>query len=272
MKTPTLGVMVSIGGLAGILAGIFFGEYCRVLSPLGSAYIMLLQSAVFPYLICSLIYGLGSLAPATALQLFKRGWVFYVFAWTLTLISVWVLALSLPSTGAPALLDATREPDKASRLLDVFFPANIFSALTRSYIPAIVAASVLYGIAIQGFARKTSILDVMDAIRLASTKIWGWVVKLAPAAVFALFAELAGTISLARIEQLGIYVLLFMTGTLLLAFWVLPGMVAALTLSPAFSRRDQGRPLPCSCDLAAGFGRARNRGFDSKACGRKRGP
>jgi Na+/H+-dicarboxylate symporter/ABC-type amino acid transport substrate-binding protein len=238
MKTPSLGVMVSIGGLAGILAGIFFGEYCRVLSPLGSAYIMLLQSAVFPYLVCSLIYGLGSLAPATALQLFKRGWIFYFFAWTLTLISVWVLALSLPSAAAPALLDETTKPDTASRLLDVFFPANIFSDLSRSYIPAIVAASVLYGVAIQGFARKTAILDVMDAIRLASTKIWGWVVKLAPLAVFALFAELAGTISLARIEQLGVYVLLFITGTLLLAFWVLPGIIGALT--PYSARRVLG--------------------------------
>ena len=229
MKKPSLGVMVSIGGLAGILAGIFFGEYCRVLSPFGSAYIMLLQSAVFPYLICSLIYGLGSLEPPTALRLFKRGWNFYVFAWTITLCSVWILAISLPSATAPALLDATIEPEKASRLLDVFFPANIFSALSHSYIPAIVAASVLYGVAIQGFARKTSILDVMDAIRLASTKIWGWVVKLAPVAVFALFAELAGTISLARIEQLGVYVLLFTTGTLLLAFWVLPAVIAACT-------------------------------------------
>lgn len=238
MKTPSLGIMVSIGGFAGILAGIFFGEYCRVLSPLGSAYIMLLQSAVFPYLICSLIYGLGSLAPATAQQLFKRGWVFYVFAWILTLVSAWTLALSLPSAAAPALLDTTSNPDDTARLLDVFFPANIFSALTRSYIPAIVAASVLYGAAIQGFARKRSILDVMDAIRLASTKIWGWVVKLAPVAVFALFAELAGTISLIRIEQLGVYVVLFTTGTLLLAFWVLPGMVAALT--PYSGRRFLG--------------------------------
>jgi Na+/H+-dicarboxylate symporter len=135
MKTPSLGVMVSIGGLAGILAGIFFGEYCRVLSPLGSAYIMFLQSAVFPYLICSLIYGLGSLAPATALQLFKRGWIFYVFAWALTLSSVWVLALSIPSPAAPALLDATIKPDTASRLLEVFFPANIFSDLPAVTFP-----------------------------------------------------------------------------------------------------------------------------------------
>jgi proton glutamate symport protein len=238
MKTPSLGVMVGIGGLAGIIAGIFFGEYCRILSPLGSAYIMLLQSAVFPYLVCSLIYGLGSLAPATALQLFKRGWIFYVFAWTVTLSSVWVLAIALPAAAAPALLDATRKLGNASRLLDVFFPANIFSDLSRSYIPAIVAASVLYGVAIQGFARKTSILDVVDAIRLASTKIWSWVVKLAPLAVFALFAALAGTISLARIEQLGVYVLLFITGTLLLAFWMLPALIAALT--PYSARRILG--------------------------------
>ena len=49
MKTASLGVMVNIGGFAGILAGIFFGEYCRVLSPIGSAYIMLLQFGDFPF-------------------------------------------------------------------------------------------------------------------------------------------------------------------------------------------------------------------------------
>jgi proton glutamate symport protein len=238
MRTPSLGVMVGIGCLAGILAGIFFGEYCRVLSPIGSAYIMLLQSAVFPYLICSLIYGLGSLAPATSLQLFKRGWPIYVLAWVLTLSFAWVLARSFPSAAAPALLDATSAPDQAPRLLEVFFPADIFTDLARSYIPAIVAASVLYGLAIQGFARKASLLDVVDGIRLASTKIWGWVVKLAPLAVFALFAELAGTISLARIEQLGVYALLFIAGSLLLAFWVLPALIAAWT--PYSARRVLG--------------------------------
>jgi proton glutamate symport protein len=229
MKTPSLAVLVLIGGVLGILAGIFFGEYCRVLSPFGSVYIMLLQSVVFPYILCSLIHGLGSLEPATAVRLFKRGGIFYFFAWTVTLISAWILTQAIPPPGAPALINGAAHEDSASKLLTMFLPANVFVALTHNYIPAVVVFSVLFGIALQAFPRKTSILDTLDAIRAASTKIWGWVVKLAPVAVFALFAELSGTISFARVERLIVYLLLFIGGTLLAAFWMLPAIMGALT-------------------------------------------
>jgi len=52
---------VLIGGVAGIAAGLFFGDYCGALAPIGFAYVMLLEAAVYPYLICSLLQGLGSL-------------------------------------------------------------------------------------------------------------------------------------------------------------------------------------------------------------------
>jgi len=69
------------GGVAGILAGITFGESCAVLGPIGFIYVGLLQAAVYPYLICSLLHGLGSLEPDKAWRLFKSGWLFYVVAW-----------------------------------------------------------------------------------------------------------------------------------------------------------------------------------------------
>jgi Na+/H+-dicarboxylate symporter len=37
-----------VGGTAGIAAGIFFGDLCRILSPIGFAYVGLLQAAVYP--------------------------------------------------------------------------------------------------------------------------------------------------------------------------------------------------------------------------------
>jgi len=58
-----------------------FGESCAILSPIGFAYVGLLQAAVYPYLICSLLHGLGSLEPGKAWRLFKSGWLFYVAAW-----------------------------------------------------------------------------------------------------------------------------------------------------------------------------------------------
>lgn len=64
---------VLVGGVAGIAAGAFFGDGCAILQPIGFAYVGLLEAAVYPYLICSLLHGLGSLQPAKAWRLFKCG-------------------------------------------------------------------------------------------------------------------------------------------------------------------------------------------------------
>jgi proton glutamate symport protein len=55
----SLPVWVVLGALAGIVAGIVLGQRTAVLQPFGSAYAMMLQIAVYPYLICVLICGLG---------------------------------------------------------------------------------------------------------------------------------------------------------------------------------------------------------------------
>jgi Bacterial extracellular solute-binding proteins, family 3 len=61
-----LAYWVLVGGAAGVLAGLFFGSSGEVLRAIGSAYVMLLEAAVYLYLICSLLHGLGSLEPAKA--------------------------------------------------------------------------------------------------------------------------------------------------------------------------------------------------------------
>jgi Na+/H+-dicarboxylate symporter len=44
-----------VGGAAGILVGLLFGDVCEVVGPIGSAYVMLLEATVYPYLISSLL-------------------------------------------------------------------------------------------------------------------------------------------------------------------------------------------------------------------------
>ena len=60
--------------------------------------------------------------------------------------------------------------------------------------PAVVLFCLFYGVALQYVPEKTSLLAVLEGIRLASLKLWNGVVHFAPLAVFALFADLAGTI------------------------------------------------------------------------------
>ena len=89
---------VVLGAFAGIVAGVVLGERTIVLQPLGSAYAMMLQIAVYPYLICALIYGLGRLTPAEAKRLFGAGWGVYLFMWCVTLVAIWLLGRVIPPT------------------------------------------------------------------------------------------------------------------------------------------------------------------------------
>ncbi|HEY4892354.1 MAG TPA: cation:dicarboxylase symporter family transporter, partial [Reyranella sp.] len=224
----SLPAWVVLGALAGIVAGVVLGQRTAVLQPFGSAYAMMLQIAVYPYLICVLICGLGRLTPAMARRLLGAGWGVCLFLWGVTLAAIWLLALAIPSTPAPSvLMPATAEG--AGEFLKLLIPANPIEALGRNYVPATVVFAFVYGIAIQKIERKAALFEVLEAIQVASVTIWGWIVRFAPIGVFALFADAAGTIEPARLSGLLLYVGLFLTGTLLLAFVVLPAVLAAVT-------------------------------------------
>jgi Sodium:dicarboxylate symporter family len=60
---------ILLGAILGVAFGLFFGERAAILQPIGDAYGAMLQIPVYPYLLCSLMYGLGRLTSATARQL-----------------------------------------------------------------------------------------------------------------------------------------------------------------------------------------------------------
>jgi len=222
-----LPMWVVLGAVAGIVSGVVLGERTTVLQPVGSAYAMMLQIAVYPYLICALIYGLGRLTSGEAKRLFRASWSVYLFLWCVTLFAIWLLARVIPPPPDPSVLIPSgthRETD----FLKVLIPANLIDALGRDYVPAVAVFAIIYGIALQRIERKAALLEVLEAIQVASVTLWGWIVRFAPIGVFALFAAAAGTIQPDRLSGLLLYVALFLIGTLLLAFVVLPALMAAL--------------------------------------------
>lgn len=219
---------VLMGGAAGILAGIMFGESCAILSPIGFAYVGLLQAAVYPYLICSLLHGLGSLEPHKAWRLFKSGWVFYVAAWAVTFACLAALAQAIPPIQPAVIGDTPAQPHSISKLLGLLIPSDLFTALSQNYVPAVVVFCIFYGVALQTIKDKAPLLSMLETIRLASLKFWNWIVRLAPIGVFALFAVTAGTTSVGDLVNMSLYLFLFLVGTAVLAFWVLPALISAL--------------------------------------------
>lgn len=223
----TLAGWIGVGAASGLVTGILGGAACGVLEPLGKAYVMLLESVVYPYLISSLMHGLGRLSPAMALRLFKKSWPFYLAVWFGTLGIIYLLSLAFPSP-PPILVDAAAAVRSGPDFLQLILPGNIFQDLDRNYVPAVVMLSVLFGVAIQGIDDKAHVLKILVIVRTACVKIWNWVVKLAPVAVFAMFAVTAGTTRVDQAGGLAVYVVLFLGACWLLAFFALPAVITAL--------------------------------------------
>src|SRR5215475_16148039 len=99
-----LPMWILLGAFAGVITGVVLGERTAVLYPLGSAYAMMLQIAVYPYLICALLLGLGRLSPAMAGRLLGASWGAYLFIWSATFITIWLLAHAIPSPPPPSAI------------------------------------------------------------------------------------------------------------------------------------------------------------------------
>jgi proton glutamate symport protein len=227
-KSTSLSVkMVLVGALAGIFVGVFFGDGARVLEPIGDIYAKLLEVAVYPYLICSLLHGLGRLTPSAAWRLFRSGWIFYVAVWVLTFGVLFLLANGIPPAQPLAFI-----PDTASHgrgLIDRLIPSDPFTALSQNYVPAVILFCLFFGVAMQKVKEKEALLSVLESIRATSLAFWQGVVRFAPIAVFALFAAEAGTLRVHQVESVSVFLVLFFAGALGLSFWVLPTCLAALT-------------------------------------------
>ena len=66
--------------VAGVLVGFFFGEMVGWMSVIGNSVILLMQMTVFPYIVVSLVGGIGSLNRGFAGLLFRRSGMVMLWA------------------------------------------------------------------------------------------------------------------------------------------------------------------------------------------------
>ena len=87
--------MVLMALAAGVATGVFFGELTTRIKLLGDLYISLLQMMVLPYIIISLIGGIGKLSLAQAKQLAKYAVLVLLVMWLIIGAVLVLLPLAL---------------------------------------------------------------------------------------------------------------------------------------------------------------------------------
>jgi Na+/H+-dicarboxylate symporter len=226
-----------LAGLAlGVLSGLFFGEAAAVLQPIADIYIRLMQMTVLPYLLMALIVGFGQLEAGEARQLAVRGGVLLLVTLGLSFAVIAAMPAAFPSVQSASFFSHSLvEPKQPFSIADVYFTANPFNSLSNAVVPAVVLFSSAIGIGLIGLEGKERVLGGLRVLNGAIVRVTRFVVGLTPIGVFAIGAVTAGTMAPETFARLEVYFVAFVAASLLLAFWVLPLLVTALT---PFSYRE----------------------------------
>jgi Na+/H+-dicarboxylate symporter/ABC-type amino acid transport substrate-binding protein len=240
---PGLATQVLIGFLLGVGVGLFFGEGAAFFETLGMAFIRLLQMTVLPYVVVSLVAGLGRLGAQDAGRLAVRGGIFVVVLWAIGLVVVASIPLAFPDWESAAFFSSSLVEQPAPfNFLDLYFTSNPFNAMAATIVPAVVVFSIALGAALISVKGKEQVIESLSVVGEALSRLSGFVARVAPIGVFGIAAGAAATMEFSDLGRIQVYLIPQALTALVMAFVVLPGLVSVLTpIRPmAFIRRTWG--------------------------------
>jgi len=221
---------ILVGVAAGVVAGLVLGDLAGSLKLAADAYLKLLQMTVLPYVVVSIIIGLGSLSLVQAKTLALRGGAVLLLLWALALAVVFMFPLMLPPQQTASFFSTTLlAPREPFDFVGLYIPSNPFNALANNVVPAVVLFSAFLGVSLIAVPGKQPLLDVFAVAEKAMARVMKLVARLMPLGLFFITATAAGTLSLEELRRLQVYLLAYIAVSLLLSLWILPGLVAALT-------------------------------------------
>ena len=220
---PSLATSILIGLVLGILCGVFFGEYCSFLEIFGDGFIKLLQMTILPYIVVSLILGIGRMTYKEAKLLAAKAGILMLIFWGISFFMVLVMPLSFPEWETAAFFSTSlvEVPQKVD-FLQIYIPANPFYALANNLVPAVVLFSILFGVVLMGIKEKEALIHALDVAAEALIRVTNLIVKLTPYGVFAISAAAAGTMTVEEFGRLQVYFITFNLAALFLTFWSYP--------------------------------------------------
>ncbi len=212
--------------ILGILTGIFFGEPAGNLRIVGNAYIGLLQMTVLPYVLVSIIGGLGRLDSNMAKNIGSKAALVILFIWLATMASLLLLPLAYPDWEAAGFFSTSLVAESQSfDFLRLYIPSNIFYSMANTIVPAVVLFSLLLGIALINVANKDVLINLTTNISDGLMTVASYVAKSAPIGIFAIAAAAAGTLQPEELGRLQIFLWVYLIAWTILTLVLLPLLI-----------------------------------------------
>ena len=244
--------------LLAMLAGIGVGWMCHQLLPspesaknvagyislVTDIFLRLIKMIIAPLVFSTLVVGIAHMGDAKALGrigLKTMGW--FVSASLMSLILGMVLvnilrpgdALNLPLPDASASTNLKTASLSFKEFVTHLVPRSVIEAMANNEILQIVIFSIFFGAGAASFGEKASVVVAwVEQLSHVMLKVTGYVMALAPIAVFAAMASIVTTQGLGILWTYGKFMGEFYLGILIL--WALLAAVGFLFIGPRIGR------------------------------------
>ncbi len=163
---------------------------------LGTIFIRLIQMIVAPLVFCTIVVGITKMGDAKMVGRIGGKALLWFISATLVSLSIGLIWVNVLQPGSDSGIDINNTANAAELLgktqelslaefVNHVVPKSLFEALANNEILQILVFAVIFGIALGSFGEKgSSISKVLDTITHVILKIVGYVMWVAPAAVF----------------------------------------------------------------------------------------
>lgn len=253
LKHPAL--QIGIAAIAGIVFGLVVGEWAANLKFIGDMFIRLIQMAIVPLVMASVIFATGSMSGAGTGRLAFRTFKWMIgfsivaafIAWGLSILFQPGAGMVFEGSLDPSLEQSAGEATGWQDTLLGFVSTNIFAAMSTASMIPIIVFSLIFGVALRIFINKTGnrlVLDFFDQIQQIVLTMIRLVMYIAPIGVFCLLASLTGAVGFAVVTTALSYLGTTLLGVVLVFVlfvvvvtvrtrlnpWLLPGKLTEQTV------------------------------------------
>ena len=226
----SLSTKIFIGLFLGIFTGLFLGEDASFLGYGEEVFVLLLQMTVLPYIVVSLVSGLGNLSFGRAKLLAKNVGLALLVLWGLSILVILLTVRVYPDVvNATFFSSSMTIAPEPFNIISLYIPANPFNALASNIVPGAVLFSIALGLGIMSIKGKEKLIDILNILQKGLGKVTNKIVELTPYGIFCIAGNAAGTMNITELKQLQLYLIVYILVSLLMALVLLPLLVTTFT-------------------------------------------
>lgn len=203
LKHPA--ALIGIAAVAGVAFGLIAGDWAANLKVVGDVFIRLIQMAIVPLVMASVIAATGSMGGQGTGRLAGRTFSWMIgFSVLSAALAVGLSMLLQPGAGVsfdgavdPAFEESAASAASWQDTVLGFFSTNIVGSMSTGAMVPIIVFSLLFGIALNQYVSTSGsrlLLDGIEQVQQVVLLLIRLVMKVAPIGVFALLAALAGDV------------------------------------------------------------------------------